>query len=96
MAFRWRDDNGPLIVVSTKTNKIIIKPGRVAQSVTCLGADASLSADPGVAISILTRSHTFLEIDHEIISTAILLPSSELFKKGCCQLQAKVCSRSTG
>ena len=27
--------------------------------------------------------------------TVILLPSAELFKKGCCQLQAKVCARST-
>ena len=32
---------------------------------------------------------------HEIISTIILLPSTESFKKGCCQLQAKVCARST-
>ena len=34
--------------------------------------------------------------DYEIISTVILLPSAESFKKGCCQLQAKVCARSTG
>ena len=27
--------------------------------------------------------------DHEIISTVILLSSTESFKKGCCQLQAK-------
>ena len=71
-------------------------PGRVAQSVTCLATDASLTADPGVASSIPARSHTFVEIDHEIISTVILLPSAESFKKGCCQLQAKVCARSTG
>ena len=31
-----------------------------------------------VASSILARSHTFMEIDHEIISTAILLPSADL------------------
>ena len=71
-------------------------PGRVAQSVTCLATDASLTADPGVASSIPDRSHTFVEIDHEIISTVILLPSAESFKKGCFQLQAKVCARSTG
>ena len=71
-------------------------PGRVAQLVTCLATDASLTADPGVASSIPARSHTFVEIDHEIISMVILLPSAELFKKGCCQLQAKVCARSTG
>ena len=71
-------------------------PGRIAQSVTCLATDASLTADPGVASSIPARSHTFVEIDHEIISTVILLPSAESFKKGCCQLQVKVCARSTG
>ena len=46
-------------------------PGRVAQSVTCLATDACLTADPGVASSIPVRSHTFVEIDHEIISTVI-------------------------
>ena len=61
-------------------------PGRVAQSVTCLNTDACLTADPGVASSIPVRSHTFVEIDHEIISTVILLPYADLFKKGCCQL----------
>ena len=71
-------------------------PGHVAQSVTCLATDACLTADPGVASSIPTRSHTFVEIDHEVISTVILLPSADSFKKGCCQLQAKVCAQITG
>ena len=71
-------------------------PDRVAQSVTCLATDASLTADPGVASSILAWSHTFVEMDYEIISMVILLPSAESFKKGCCQLQAKVCARSPG
>ena len=71
-------------------------PGRVAQLVTCLATDACLTADPGVASSIPARYHTFVEIDHEIISTVILLPSADLFKKGCCQLQAKVCAQITG
>ena len=44
----------------------------------------------------ISRSHTFVEIDHEIISTVILLPSADSFKKGCCQLQAKVCAQITG
>ena len=70
--------------------------GRIAQSVTCLATDACLTADPGVESLIAAWSHTFVEIDHEIISTAILLPSAESFKKGCCQLQAKVCARNTG
>ena len=78
------------------TYALVGLPGRVAQSVTCLATDASLTADPGVASSIPARSHTFVEIDHEIISTVILLPSAESFKKGCCQLHAKVCARSTG
>ena len=68
----------------------------VAQSVTCLATDACLTADPGVASSIPARSHTFVEIDHGIISTVILLPSAVSFKKGCCQLQAKVCAQITG
>ena len=72
------------------------KPGRAAQSVACLTADVSLTADQGVASSITARSYTFVEIDHEIISMVILLPSAESFKKGCCQLQAKVCARSAG
>ena len=49
--------------------------GLVTQSVKCLATDASLTADPGVASSIPARSHTFNEIDHEIISTVILLSS---------------------
>ena len=70
--------------------------GRVAQLVSCLATDACLTADPGVASSTPARYHTFVEIDHEIISTVILLPSADLFKKGCCQLQAKVCAQITG
>ena len=70
--------------------------GCIAQSVTCLITDAHLTADPGVASLILARSHTFVEIDHETISTAILLPSADSIKKGCCQLQAKVCAQITG
>ena len=65
-------------------------------SVTCLATDACLTADPGAASSIPARYHTFVETDHEIISTVILLPSADLFKKGCCQLQAKVCAQITG
>ena len=42
------------------------------------------------------KYHTLVEIDHEIISMVILLPSADLFKKGCCQLQAKVCAQITG
>ena len=75
---------------------LVILQGRVAQSVTCLATDAYLTADPGVASLIPVRSHTFVEIDHEIIPTVILLPSADLFKKGCCQLLAKVCARITG
>ena len=51
--------------------KIDMTVDRVAQLVTCL------TADPGVASSIPARSHTFMEIDHEIISMAILLPSAD-------------------
>ena len=64
---------------------------RLAQSVTCLATDTSLTADPGVASSISARSHTFVEIDHKIISTVILLPSAESFKKGCCSRRLSKC-----
>ena len=50
----------------------------VSQSVTCLATDACLTVDPGFASLIPARSHAFMEIDHEIISTAILLPSAEI------------------
>ena len=64
--------------------------GRIAQWVTCLATDECLTADPGVVSSIPVPYHTFVEIDHEIISTVILLPSADSFKKDCCQLQANV------
>ena len=51
--------------------------GPIAQLVTYLATDASLTADPGVVSLIPARSHTFVETDHEIISTDILLPSAE-------------------
>ena len=76
--------------------RLASSPGRVAPSVTCLTTDACLTANSGVASSIPVRSHIFVEIDHEMISTVILLPSADSFKKGCCQLQAKVCARITG
>ena len=74
----------------------IVLLGRVAQSVTCLATDACLTADPGVTSLIRARYHTFMKIDHEIISMVILLPSPDSFKKGCCQFQAKVYAQITG
>ena len=52
----------------------------VAQSVICLTTDACQTADPGVVNSIPVQSHSFVAIDHEIISTVILLPSAYSFK----------------
>ena len=43
----------------------------IAQLVTCL------AADPGVVSSIPALSHTLVEIDYEMISTVILLPSAD-------------------
>ena len=77
-------------------HQIVILPGRIAQLVTCLATDVRLTADPGVASAIPAWSHVFVEIDHEIISMVILLPSADSFKKSCCQLQAKVCAQITG
>ena len=61
----------------------------VGQASDSLATDSWLTADPGEANSIRSRSHTFKDIDHEIISTVILLPSADSFKKSWCQLQAK-------
>ena len=36
------------------------------------------------------QSNIFVEIDHEIVSSVLLLRLAQSFKKGCCQLQAKV------
>ena len=97
---RWRIEreveDGKGMSASFKSNRTLLSQighrslGGIAQSVKCL------TADPGVASSIPARSHTFVEIDHEIISTVILLPFTDSFKKGCCQLQAKVCAQITG
>ena len=84
-------DNNQADVVAAFNSKL-----RLSLFQTCPATDACLTADPGVASSIPARSHTFVEIDHEIISTVILLPSADSLKKGCCQLQAKVCARITG
>ena len=51
------------------------------QSVMCL------TVDPGVVSLILARSHTFVEIDHEIISMVILLHSAALGILGSCRNQ---------
>ena len=82
------------VLLSTFYNCIFL-PGHVAQSVTCLTTDACLTADPGVVSSIPAQSHTFVEIDHETISTVSLLLAADSFKKGFCQLQAKVCAQTT-
>ena len=49
------------------------------QSITCLATDACVTADPGVASLIQAQSHTFVEIDPEIISMVILLNHSRRF-----------------
>ena len=66
--------------------------GCLGQLVTCLVEETCLTADPGVASLIQARSQTFMGNDHEIISTANFVPSAD---SRSCQLQAKVCARST-
>ena len=50
---------------------LILPWSPLAQSV------ASLIPDPGVVSFIPVRPHTFVEIDHEMISTIFLLPSAD-------------------
>ena len=58
--------------------------GRLAQSVRCLTADTCLTAgtcltaDPAVTSSNTARSHTSVEIDHEIIYMVIFLPFTDV------------------
>ena len=77
MAHCWKSH----VTVQTFLNT---RPRR--QSVTCLATDACLASDHGVPSLIAARSTTFMEIDYEIISTVIFLPSAESFKKSSCQL----------
>ena len=68
------------------------------QLVTCLTTDKGLTVVPGVASLIPARSHTFLEIDHEIISKAILHPSTDS-RRLLSVISESMCtnlSRSTG
>ena len=59
----------------------------------CYHVVPTLKADPRVTSSIPARSYTFVEIDHEIISTVIL--PLLLIQEGFCQLKAKICAQST-
>ena len=40
------------------------------------------------AINVVHISEIVSQFDHEMISTVILLPSADSFKKDCCRLQA--------
>ena len=40
-------------------------------------AVSNVTANPGVVSLISAWSHTFVEIDHEIVSAAILLPTAD-------------------
>ena len=66
----------------------------VAQSITYLATDASLTTNPGVASSIPALSHTFVEIDHELISSLPLNHTRRVvvnYKMKVCELaQEKV------
>ena len=57
----------PKILLMLLTINSLDLPGPVEQSV------ASQTADPGITSLIPAQSHTFVDIDHEIISTVILL-----------------------
>ena len=49
----------------------------IASHLFSVSLKTCLTADPVLASSIPARSHTFVEIYHEIIFTAILLPSPD-------------------
>ena len=55
----------------------MVPTGPLSAVATYLAADMCLTSDPVVARSIQVWSHTFVVIDHEIVSTLILLLLSE-------------------
>ena len=61
--------------------------GRLAQGYRCMSACRSRGRefDPSLVLY-------FHGVDDEIFSMAILLPSAESLRKGCCQLQPKICA----
>ena len=71
----------------TNSNDYNRRPGRVAQSVTCLAADTCLIADPGIDPGPVL----YFRGDWSWNNFYGLSPPFRWFKKGCCQLQAKVC-----
>ena len=74
----WFVGSLSLVLILLCITIILMIASCIVQLVTCLATDACMTADPGIVSSIPTRSQTFVEIDHEIISTAILLPSAKL------------------
>ena len=111
MAFRWRADDDPLLVVFRSSLPSLAEQKTRKKTLSELSWTSLtiLSNGPRSAVGNVSgyrwasesrsrghRSHTFVEIDHEIISTVILLHSAEPFKKGGCQLQVTACARSTG
>ena len=85
--------------------KLFLEYGHVAYKINADDAGSNMVAnilptdtpsDPGVASSIPVWSHTFVEIDHEMISTVIFLLPLINSRRVVCQLEAKVCARITG
>ena len=66
------------------------------RTATCLITAVCMTADSGVVSLIPGGSHTFLDIDHEMISMVIIIPSPDSFKKCCCQIQVKLHAQITG
>ena len=75
------------IISGTLSKCIILVPGPVAQSVK------NLIADPGVVSWIPALSHTFVEIDHAVVFTVILLLLP--IQGGLLIKQSNVCAQST-
>ena len=68
--------NVGIIISSCNAHSVCpCRTGPRSAVVNVLATIANLTADLGVASLIPARSHTFVEIGHEIISTDILLPS---------------------
>ena len=90
------DSNGTTAEIDTKQSFQASKPELnitvVAQSVTCLTTDARLTVDPGVVSYIQAWSHTFVVIDHEVISTFILFLLADSFRRVVVSYKQSMCT----
>ena len=88
---------GPLVLGWAPNHSVLgaqLAPGKKGKSVSLLSFSLFLMQQTPCSIVVKCDGSVY-DVDVEIISTVILL-SADSFKKGCCQLQVKVCAQING